>query len=237
MALSFVYLAFLSVLRLVAGRRRSEFAKDIELMALQHELAVPRRQQRARPRLRWSDRALLAGLARFITPRRRHGLIVQPETLLAWHRALVRRRWSNARRCGRPRLESDLRQLVIRLARVNPSWGYQRITGELGKLGLRVSPTTVRRLLSAAGLGPAPRRIGLSWQAFLRAQAAGMLACDFFTSRRRRCDVSTSSSSSNSIAPRLARRHHHQPNRRLGDTAGAQSRLHQPVRADALSHP
>lgn len=182
MALSFMYLVFMSVLRLLAGRRRSEFAKDVELVVLRHELAVVRRQQRERPRFRPSDRALLAGLTRFLSPRRRYGLLVRPETLLRWHRELVRRRWARyGRRFGRPKLGSELRGLVVRLARENPRWGYQRIAGELGKLGFRVSPTTVRRLLANAGLGPAPRRPGLSWQSFLRGQAAGMLACDFFT--------------------------------------------------------
>jgi putative transposase len=102
--------------------------------------------------------------------------------LLRWHRELVRRRWARyGSRCGRPRLEPNLRALVLRLARENPGWGYKRISGELRKLALQASPTTVRRLLAAAGIGTAPRRTGPSWQAFLRAQAATMLACDFFT--------------------------------------------------------
>jgi putative transposase len=168
MVLSFVYLAFVSVLRLLAGRRRSEFAKDVELLALRHELAVLRRQERGRPRLRWCDRALLAGLSRFVSPRRRLGLMVRPQTLLRWHRELVRHRWASyaPRRCGRPPLERDLRALVLRVARENPAWGYQRIAGELGKLGLRVSPTTVRRLLASASLGPAPRRTARAGKRF-----------------------------------------------------------------------
>jgi len=108
--------------------------------------------------------------------------VVTPATLLRWHRELVRRRWTYPqRRSGRPPTGRALRELVLRLARENPGWGYQRIAGELMKLGFRISPSTVRRLLASAGLEPAPRRHAVSWPAFLRRQAASMLACDFFT--------------------------------------------------------
>jgi putative transposase len=181
MVLSFVYLAFASSLRLLAARRRDEFTKDVELLVLRHQLAVLRRQ-RNRPKLRPADRALLAALTRLLPDRRRHGLMVTPQTLLRWHRELVRRKWAQPHRGpGRPPVEERVRQLVLRLARENPRWGYPRIAGELQKLGLRVSSSTVRRLLLDASLGPAPRRIGLSWQQFLRQQASSMLACDFFT--------------------------------------------------------
>jgi putative transposase len=181
MVLSFVYLAFASLLRLLAARRRDEFAKDVELLVLRHELAVLRRQKN-RPKLRPADRALLAALTRLLPHPRRHGLMVTPQTLLRWHRELVRRKWAQPHRGpGRPPVEERVRQLVLRLARENPRWGYPRIAGELQKLGLRVSSSTVRRLLLDASLGPAPRRIGLSWQQFLRQQASSMLACDFFT--------------------------------------------------------
>ena len=109
-------------------------------------------------------------------------MIVTPQTLLRWHRELVRRRWTQPQRSpGRPRVERRVRELVLRLARENPRWGYPRIAGELLKLGVHVSPSTVRRLLLAAGLTPAPRRSGPSWREFLRQQAASVLACDFFT--------------------------------------------------------
>jgi transposase InsO family protein len=125
---------------------------------------------------------LFAALARLLPPRRRRGLIVTPQTLLRWHRELVRRKWTHPRRSsGRPPLDDRIRQLVLRFARENPGWGYRRIAGELLKLGLRVSPSTVRRILLANQLGPAPRRSGPSWRQFLRQQAATMLACDFFT--------------------------------------------------------
>jgi putative transposase len=150
MVLSFVYLAFVALLKLLLRSRRVE-VKDIELLVLRHQVDVVRRQIE-RPALGASDRALLAGAARVLSPARRHGLLVTPQTLLRWHRQLVRRRWTYpSARVGRPSIDATTRELVLRLARENPRWGYQRIAGELNKLGLRVSPSTVRRLLADAG--------------------------------------------------------------------------------------
>jgi putative transposase len=180
MFLSFAYLAFSAVLRLLV-RSRSRLARDVELLVLRHQLVVLGRQER-RASLRPADRAFLAALTRVLPQRRRDGLIVTPQTLLRWHRELVRRKWAQPRRGpGRPAVDERIRLLVLRFARENPRWGYPRIAGELKKLGLRVSPSTVRRLLLAAGLKPAPRRSGTGWREFLERQAASMIACDFFT--------------------------------------------------------
>jgi transposase len=120
------------------------------------------RRQRPRPSFRAADRALLATLVRMLRSRRRRGMIVTPQTLLRWHRQLLRRRWTRSLRPpGRPPVERRVRELVLRLAREHPRWGYPRIAGELLQLGMRVSPSTVRRLLLAAGLTPAPRRAEL----------------------------------------------------------------------------
>jgi putative transposase len=109
-------------------------------------------------------------------------LAVKPDTLLRWHRQLVARRWTYAhQRPGRPPLERSLRELILRLARENPHWGYKRIVGELKGVGVSVSATSVRKVLLGAGLHPAPERTHSSWRAFLRAQTASVLACDFLT--------------------------------------------------------
>ena len=129
-----------------------------------------------------SSCALLAALSRSLPRPAWTGFPVKPETLLRWHRQLVARRWTYPhRKPGRPPVESSLRTLILRLAHENPQWGYRRIVGELKGVGIAVSATSVRKVLLAAGLLPAPERGSSSWRAFLRAQAASMLACDFLT--------------------------------------------------------
>jgi len=177
---SLCYLAFRCLLRLVLLRRRSHEFKELEIVVLRHELSVLRRQAR-RPQLTMTDRVFLAAASRLLPRTRWHSFLVTPTTLLRWHRRLVARRWTYASRVGRPPIAGELRGLVLRLARENPRWGYQRIVGELNGLGLTVSATTVRKILRQAGIGPADERAGVSWRAFLRAQAASMLAVDFFT--------------------------------------------------------
>lgn len=148
---------------------------------LRHELAILRRQAR-QPKLTQADRALLAALSRSLPRTAWTGFAVKPETLLRWHRQLVARRWTYPHRApGRPPLETSLRTLIRRLGHENPHWGYKRIAGEVKGLGICVSATSVRKVLLEEGLQPAPWRSHSSWRAFLRVQAASMLACDFLT--------------------------------------------------------
>ena len=182
MTLRLLYLLFCEVLRWLVLLSRSSAAMDAELLVLRHEVAVLRRQV-ARPCVDWADRAGLAGLVRLLPRPARRGLFVQPATLLRWHRDLVRRRWTYPHRRGRPPVTTEVRALVLRLARENPTWGYRRIHGELCRLGYRgrVGASTVWTILQRAGVAPAPARSALTWRQFLRAQARGVLAVDFFT--------------------------------------------------------
>jgi transposase InsO family protein len=160
--------------------RSSEY-KELEIVVLRHEIAVLRRQVSC-PALRPADRAFLAAASRLLPRARWHSFFVTPETLLAWHRRLVARRWTYpGRRPGRPKVSRDVHELILRLARENPRWGYRRITSELIGLGVQISQTSVRNVLMGAGIGPAGERGALSWRDFIRGQAQSIIACDFFT--------------------------------------------------------
>jgi transposase InsO family protein len=129
----------------------------------------------------WTDRLFLAAASRLLPRARWRCFTITPATLLAWHRRLVAKRWTDARPPGRPPIRGEIRALVLRLARDNPGWGYQRIVGELKGLGFAVSATTVRTWLRETGLGPVGTRRGMTWREFLRAHRRNMLAVDFFT--------------------------------------------------------
>ena len=182
MLFSIVYAVVRLILDLVAVRPRSDAAIRLELVVLRHEVRVLRRGAKG---VAWcpTGRLVLAALSRRLPRSAWPVFPVRPETLLRWHRELVRRKWAlfaRRRRPGRPCVSPECRELVLRLTAENPRWGYQRLRGELAKLGYRLSGTTIRSILGRQGMGPAPRR-GQSWREFLTAQASGLLACDFFT--------------------------------------------------------
>jgi transposase len=160
---------------LVRALVRSGGERELEIVVLRHQLAILRRGGK-RPQYATVDRALLAAASRLLPAERWSCFAVGPQTLRRWHRTLLARgRRGRRRPPGRPPLAAETRGLIARLARENTSWGYMRIEGELLKLGISVSATTIATVLRRSGLGPAPRRIGPSWSEFLRAQAHTLL--------------------------------------------------------------
>jgi putative transposase len=167
----FATLAYLSLRRsiqLLVLLARGDAAKDLELLVLRHQLSVLRRQV-PRPKLEPADRALLAAISRVLPRSRWSCFFVKPETLLRWHRRLVAGSWTFPRHGhGRPLLDDDVQQLIVRLAQDNPRWGYQRIQGELLRLGIQASATAIRTTLRRHRLDPAPRRASKTWKVFCR---------------------------------------------------------------------
>lgn len=196
MVASLVYSLIRVLLDVMVIRRSDQAELQAEVLALRRQVQVLERQIK---RVRWdpADRMILSALRERLPRSAWAGLLVRPETVLGWHRALVRRKWAAYRgrpRRGRPPISSEVRHLIIRMARENPSWGYFRVRGELLKLGHTMAATSIRSILLAAGISPAPRRSGMSWKQSLRAHAESVIAADFFSVTRSSSSVCTSSS-------------------------------------------
>jgi putative transposase len=168
------------IVDLLVLRSRRDRSKDAEILVLRHQLSVLHRQV-PHPRFDDTDRTLISSLARMIDRRRWSAFIVKPATILAWHRRLVAKHWTYPHRyVGRPTTAAEIRAVVLRFASENPTWGYRRIHGELGRLGITIAASTIWTILKNGRIDPTPHRVSESWTTFLRAQAAGILGGDFF---------------------------------------------------------
>ncbi len=199
--LSLLYLMVGVLARLLVTSGLDDGSKDLEILVLRHQLRVLRRTS-GPPKLRTVDRVLLAAASRAIPRDRWATFIVTPATLLRWHRQLVKRKWTYGRtgRPGRPPIDPEIRELILRLARENPRWGCVRIGGELRKLGIRVGATTIRTLLRRRDSVPprgASDRAGPSSSGLRRAASSRATSSP---SRPPGCAPSTSSYSSSSAA-------------------------------------
>jgi putative transposase len=214
------YLTLCRSIQLLALLARGDAAKDLEILVLGHQLTVLRRKT-PRPKLEPADRALLAAISRVLPPACWSCFFVTPQTLLRWHRRLIAGAFTYPHRAsGRPQLDADVQQLIIGLAKENPRWGYQRIKGELLRLGVQVSATAIRSTLHRYGLDPAPRR-ATTWRAFLREQAAGIVACDLLHRRHHLAATAICAVLYRTRHPtRPLGRRDRQPRRRLGRPAG-----------------
>jgi transposase len=218
-----VYLALCRSVELLALLTRGDAAMDLEILVLRHQLIVLQ-PQTSRPKLEPADRALLAAISRVLPRDRWSCFFVTPERLQRWHRRLVAGRWTYPRRGqGRPPLDDGVQQLIIRLARENPRWGYQRIKGELLRLGVRISATAIGTTLHRHGLDPAPRRATTTWRSFLYQHAAGIVACDLLHRRHHLAQAAVCP-----VLPRVGYlpgppgRGDRQPQRGVGHPAGPQ---------------
>ncbi|MCE7001632.1 integrase core domain-containing protein [Kibdelosporangium philippinense] len=186
MLLRLTYLGLTNTFALLRLLPMSNRDRDVEILVLRHQIAVLQRQLGdTQVRFSPADRALLAALLHRLPRQTLHQLrlLVRPDTILRWHRDLLRRRHARAsrpKRPGRPRTILSIRVLVLRLAKENPSWGYRRIHGELLVLGIKIAASTVWQILTDARIDPAPQRASSTWAQFLRSQSDALLACDFF---------------------------------------------------------
>jgi hypothetical protein len=179
-SLRLLYLIFVRLCSWLVLLGRSSASKNAELLVLRHEVAMLRRTH-PRPGLDWADRAVLAALVQHLPRKLRAHRLITPGTVLRWHRRLVARKWTYPHRKDRPPVSAEITALIERLAIENVSWGYQRIQGELLKLGYRAGASTIRRALKDLKIPPAPKRhTDTAWRQFLHTQAATMLAADFF---------------------------------------------------------